>query len=215
MNKTRLEALSDGIFAIVMTLLAIEIKIPELHHTTNEELFSELGKLTPIFLSYFLSFAFLGTTWVFHHFLFTVMAKNIDRRLMYLNILLLSVISLIPFSSHLLGTYPNLPVGVATYAVHVLIITIFFTLLQVFIYKSRTIENNEIDRKDAFYRTVRITQNISLPFIALFVAFINTQIAIVLLLVPIIVNAIPGLLGWILQYSGLEKAFYKEEEKKS
>ena len=88
MNKQRLEAFTDAILAIIMTLLVIEIKIPEVHNSS--ELLTKLLELTPIFLSFFLSFMMIVNYWTTHHFMITVMAKNVNRKLMYINFLFLS-----------------------------------------------------------------------------------------------------------------------------
>lgn len=112
MNKSRLEAFSDGIFAIIITILVLEIKIPELGPTvTNMELWYALSQYSHILMGYFLSVAVIGMFWLRHHFMFHITAKNIDRWVIQLNIIFLSILALIPFSAGLLGTYPRLEVA--------------------------------------------------------------------------------------------------------
>lgn len=100
MSKFRLEALSDAVFAIVMTLLVIEIKVPELYGKFSEEgLLHGLEELLPLFFAYFLSFTMIATFWYTHNFLFSLMAKTVNRNLMNLNFVFMAFLSLIPFSS--------------------------------------------------------------------------------------------------------------------
>ena len=101
----RLEALADGVFAIVMTLLVLELTIPIIsEHHTNAEITRELLDLWPKFLSYFLSFLILGVYWIIHHYIFENI-KLYDSTLAWLNILFLLFVSLIPFTTSLMGEY--------------------------------------------------------------------------------------------------------------
>jgi len=98
MNKTRIEALSDGVFAIVMTLLVIDIKVPTFAtEVSDSEIWAEIYHLLPIFGSYVLSFAVLTMYWVSHQFLITYMAKNIDRNLSYINMFVPTQPNLLPY----------------------------------------------------------------------------------------------------------------------
>jgi uncharacterized membrane protein len=93
-----------GIFAIVMTILVFEIRVPELQsNATSWDIALALRNATPLFLSYMLSFAVLFTYWRAHHFITSVYAKNIDIRLTNINAVFFFFVALIPFSSHLLG----------------------------------------------------------------------------------------------------------------
>jgi uncharacterized membrane protein len=225
MNKIRLEAITDGIFAIVMTLLVIEIRVPELHDTfSNGKLLTEIEHLIPLFLSFFLSFAVLLNYWTSHNFLISTMAKNVDRNLSYINFMFLSFVSLIPFSSHLLGSYPESGVAVAFYSSNVLIIALLIFWIREYITRSPRIENPEIanfkidaigkyNKKDRFYGTARIVLSIGCSVLALGLSFINTYLAIVLLLIPVLTGAIPGSLAFLLKITGLEKLAEKEDEK--
>src|SRR3989344_7256968 len=97
MNHTRLDQLSDGIFAIVMTILVFQIELPELWGpVTNLGLWLEVEKLLPLALSYVLSFALLFTYWRAHHFFISIYAKNIDSMLTNINALFFMLISLVP-----------------------------------------------------------------------------------------------------------------------
>ncbi len=211
MTKFRLEAVSDAIFAIVMTLLVIEIKVPELHSAfTEDKLLEELQHLTPLFLSFFLSFAVLTTYWIFHGFLISLLAKNTDRNLAYLNLLFFSFISLIPFSSHLLGTYPASKISVAFYSINILIISILMFVMREYIKTSRTIENPELSslnltKKDNLYGNARLLISIFSSIFAVIFSLFNINIAYFFIIAPIVIGLIPNLLALIMRVTRLDK----------
>jgi uncharacterized membrane protein len=205
MNKTRVEALSDGIFAIVLTLLIIEIKVPELHHFSEGELLDGLKHLVPLFLSFFLSFAVITSTWVTHHFLFTTLAKSINRTLLYLNMLFLSFVCLLPFSSHLLGTYPESQLGVAFYSVNVMIIGAMIYFIREYVVRSKQIENNELNKFDRLYGKIRIMLTMGLPLLAIAFSFVNTYISIAIIVSSVLINVTPGIVAWGVRILGLDR----------
>src|SRR5215212_9814587 len=96
MTKSRLEAFSDGVIAIIITIMVLELKIP---HDTSWE---SLGSLWPVFLSYLLSFIIIGIYWGnHHHLLHTVNSTN--SRMIWANLHLLFWLSLIPFATAWMG----------------------------------------------------------------------------------------------------------------
>jgi uncharacterized membrane protein len=106
LSKTRIEALTDGIFAIAMTLMVFDIKLPVGPQTTPWSLRSELIGLWPRFLAYAISFIMLGVYWVGHHNQYHYIRRT-DRGFLWINIFFLMGVSLIPFSTGLLGQYPR------------------------------------------------------------------------------------------------------------
>jgi uncharacterized membrane protein len=123
MNKTRLENLSDGVFAIVFTILVLDIRIPDgLVHPSSQELWQAFVLLEPVFVAYFVSFIILTTFWVGHSFFFSDMVKVINRQLIGINMLYLAFVTLIPFSAYLVGLYSDAPFAVLVYGINILII---------------------------------------------------------------------------------------------
>ena len=102
MEKSRLEAFSDGVFAIVITLLILDIRFPEVDYSQFSE---TLKSVLPRILAYVLSFIIIGLYWVIHHNSMHAIKKT-DRGFLWLNILLLLCISFIPFPTSLVGRYP-------------------------------------------------------------------------------------------------------------
>ena len=110
MTKGRLEAFSDGVIAIIITIMVLELHAPE------SARLEDLEPLIPIFLSYLLSFALLGTWWNNHHHLLHA-AKVIDARVLWANLHLLFWLSLFPFGTAWVGQNDFAPIPVATYGV--------------------------------------------------------------------------------------------------
>src|SRR5689334_2882818 len=102
MEKSRLEAFSDGVFAIVITLLILDIRFPDVDYNQFGE---TLVALLPRILAHVMSFIIIGLYWVTHHNSMHAMKKT-DRGFLWLNILLLLCVSFIPFPTSLLGRYP-------------------------------------------------------------------------------------------------------------
>lgn len=113
--KHRLEALADGVFAIAMTILVLEVKVPELQdHRSAQELLVHLRHLVPTLLAYFFSFLFLGLFWVWHHRLASKLS-HLDVPLLGLNLVFLALVSFFPFAAGVLGRYPTNPATLMIY----------------------------------------------------------------------------------------------------
>ena len=104
-NKHRIEALGDGIFAVAMTLLVIELKLPD-HGTihSNSELMNAVSALIPKFIAWFISFFVLALFWLGHHRLFHYV-RHVDGKLLAYSLVQLGFVSLMPFASALSGEY--------------------------------------------------------------------------------------------------------------
>lgn len=96
MNKTRLEAFSDGVLAIIITIMVLEIKVPHGHE------FADLKPLIPKFLSYILSFIYVGIYWNNHHYLLHGLSK-VNAKILWANMHLLFWLSLIPVATGWMG----------------------------------------------------------------------------------------------------------------
>ncbi len=110
MSKGRLEAFSDGVLAIIITIMVLELKVPD--GVTLDALI----RLGPVFLSYLLSFALLGTYWNNHHHLLQA-SKVTDGRVLWANLHLLFWLSLFPFGTAWMGQHAFAPVPTAAYGV--------------------------------------------------------------------------------------------------
>ena len=110
MTKGRLEAFSDGVLAIVITIMVLEMKVP------HEASLAALQPLLPVFLSYILSFIYIGIYWNNHHHMLHA-AKEVNGRVLWANLHLLFWLSLFPFVTGWMGENHFSPVPVAVYGV--------------------------------------------------------------------------------------------------
>jgi len=113
LTKTRIEALTDGIFATVMTVLVLGLSLPQVN-LSESDLQGEIVKLSPHILAYAFSFIVLGVYWIGHHNQFHYI-KRTDRVFLWVNIVFLLTIGFVPFSTSLLGEYPFSPSAVRIY----------------------------------------------------------------------------------------------------
>ncbi len=129
MGKTRLEAFSDGVIAIIITIMVLEMKAPE---GTKWEV---LKPLVPKFISYGLSFLFVSIYWVNHHHLLQTI-KKVNPSILWANINLLFWLSLVPFATAWMGENHFEKITVAAYAVLALLCGASFNILQYAISKN-------------------------------------------------------------------------------
>lgn len=114
-DLARLGAFSDGVFAIAITLLALEIRFPEMEADVVAQQFpSLLAAALPSILAFVFSFAFIGVYWVTHHRTFLFIERG-DTRLLWLNLLFLLFIAFLPVPSALVMRYPQQPVVMTFY----------------------------------------------------------------------------------------------------
>ncbi len=119
LTPARIEALTDGVFAIVMTLLVLELGVPVIAGASvRAELLHSLGQMWPEFFSYIVSFLLLGFMWVLHHYHFRFIERS-DSVLAWINLLFLMFVSLLPFTTTLLGEYIDEPVAFLIYGANI------------------------------------------------------------------------------------------------
>src|SRR5919202_2857954 len=145
LSKKRIEALTDGIFAVVMTLLVLDISVPQISSShfaisnvvAEAELLKRLFDLWPKILSFGISFIILAIYWMAHHRQFHYI-KHLDRTLIWINIIFLMAACLLPFSTSLLGQYREQEISILVYGSNSIIIG---SLL--YIQWSRRLHNNQ------------------------------------------------------------------------
>ena len=189
MSHTRLDQLSDGIFAIVMTILVFEIKVPIIWGPTNNfELWFEIEKLFPLFLSYILSFALLFTYWRAHHFFISIYAKNVDSMLTNINALFFMLVSLVPFSSRLLGEFADNELSVIIFGAHIILIGLSLYWMRRYVLYSDHIKNPEISKKEIRGSTIRTLVPVVFAIIAITISFWSITTSLTLLTLAVIFN---------------------------
>jgi uncharacterized membrane protein len=137
MNKNRLEAFSDGVIAILITIMVLELRIPH-----GDDL-SALAPLLPVFLTYILSFIYLGIYWNNHHHMLQA-TREINGGIMWANLHLLFWLSLVPFVTGWMGENHFAPLPTAVYGAVMLCSAISYTLLQTLIVRHHHGENRRL-----------------------------------------------------------------------
>ena len=129
----RVEAFSDGVFAIVVTLLVLELRVPALRdHGSVHELATALVDLLPKFLSWLVSFVIVCKFWLNHHRLLTL-PRHANYAMVWLNSLFLMGQSFIPFPTALMGEYPGNPLAVTLFGAVMAVNTVLFIALQTYV----------------------------------------------------------------------------------
>jgi uncharacterized membrane protein len=122
MTKGRLEAFTDAVIAIILTIMVLELKVP--HDVT----WHALAKLYPVFLSYVLSFIYLGIYWNNHHHLWHAV-KQVDGAILWANLHLMFWLSLVPFATGWMGENHFAPVPVAVYGIVLLCSAVSYEIM--------------------------------------------------------------------------------------
>jgi uncharacterized membrane protein len=131
-SKSRVETFSDGIFAIIVTLLVLELKVPMIDNPADaNELFAALIALLPKLISWMISFFTVCVIWVNHHRLFKIF-NFIDHGLFWWNAVLLLWCSFIPFPTAALGDYPNNQTAVILYGIVMMCMALTFSLMRIY-----------------------------------------------------------------------------------
>jgi uncharacterized membrane protein len=191
-STERIEVFSDGVFAIILTLLVLELHVPEITLGTTTEFLSALIHLVPSFTAFALSFFTIAIFWVNHHHFFHGIEKA-DWKLMWFNIIHLFFIAIIPFTTAFVGTYHTALVPVVLYAVVLtLAAASFMVMIRYVFFGSKLMRDGipEIHRKKEFKRGMN---GVYLYLSAAILTFVNVYLAIVLLILTPILFVVPRL----------------------
>jgi len=180
----RFSAFSDGVFAIAVTLLVLELPVP-----TGADLFGSLLEEWPEFLGYFISFAFIGMSWMTHARV-TGFMKSGDTASGGLNLLALLFIALLPFATSLMVSNiggPDERLAVLVYGINVLVASVMLTLLMAYLVRQRALLQGEVadETVEALTRQRRISNGVWLA--AVVCALIAPPVAIGLYVLATIV----------------------------
>jgi uncharacterized membrane protein len=181
MNKSRVEAFSDGVIAIIITIMVLELEAP------HEATLSILQPLVPIFLSYVLSFVFVGIYWNNHHHMLQAV-HHVDGRVLWANLHLLFWLSLIPFVTAWMGQNNFAAVPVAVYGVVMIGAAIAYYILAHVLIARHGRESSLAkalgkDRKGKF--------SVVLYAVAILVSFVNSWLACGLYVLNAVIWLIP------------------------
>lgn len=158
LSTSRIEAFSDGVFAIAATLLMLQLELPHLPaDPTDRDLWNALGQMAPSYFTFILSFAVIGRYWLAHHALFHRI-KRADGGLATLNLLLLLTVVALPFPTEVLGDYGNLAAAAVFYAVSISLIGLTMWALWRHAVKRKLLypDVTKQDIKNSYYRSLAV-----------------------------------------------------------
>lgn len=145
LEKNRLEAFSDGVIAIIITLLVLEIKVPHIDGEANtQKIIAALISIIPKFFSWALSFFMLLIMWINHHRIFNKLDKT-NNNLLWLNGLLLFFMSFVPFPTAFMGDYFTQPMSTFFFGICLMLVGIAFYFLRAYIIKRPEMLKKESD----------------------------------------------------------------------
>jgi len=189
MKPMRLDTLADGIFAIVMTLLVIDLKVPTvLEEVTNGALWGSLHTIGPALMTYFLSFAVLFTYWQAHHFIMGVYAKTVDRHLMNINGLFFVFVALVPFSTTFLGAHSDMQLAIGVYGVNIILIGLTLWWMRRHVLFNDHVESVELEQTELRHGLIRTLVPVMFALIAILVSFWSTFFSLMLFTLAIAFN---------------------------
>jgi uncharacterized membrane protein len=192
LGKTRVEAFSDGVFAVAITLLVLNLQSTTfLKSVAETNLWQDLLALLPKFLVYALSFVIIGIYWVAHHNTFHYI-KHSDRTLLWLNIFFLLWIVFIPFPTALLGQYPEQQFSIIMYGSTLVITGIALQLLWWYATSGHRLVDKDIDPHLVIKATQRNLMAPCIYLLAVAISFFGTFTSLVIFSLVPMLYILPG-----------------------
>jgi uncharacterized membrane protein len=197
----RIVTFSDGVFAIAITLLVLNIETPEIPaNLVAEVLPGRLLDLWPKFLSYVISFLVILTYWIAHHSIFSAI-KGYDRKLIWLNSLFLMCVAFLPFPASLFGEYGDQPLVVAIYAGSLAITRLLLTAVWWYASSGRRLVDRDLDAN--MIKAYRL-RGLAIPLIfllSIFISFFSVSAAVyswvLLMVVDFVLFRLLRRYGWL------------------
>ena len=192
----RIEAFSDGVFAIAITLLVIEIGVPHLEEEPEgATLFEALLQQWPSYLGYAISFLQIGVIWANHHNRFRFIVRS-DHILLFLNILFLMCVAFIPFTTALLAEYlrgsgAEQATAGAVYAGTLAVTAIFFTLLWLYAAGNYRLVSRNLDSNLLRTMTRRYVLGTVAYLLTFALAFVSVTASLILIVVLALIFVLP------------------------
>jgi len=194
MNKGRLEAFSDGVIAIIITIMVLELKVP---HGSDIE---TLKPLLPVFLSYIMSFIYIGIYWNNHHHMLQVV-KHISGPVLWANLHLLFWLSMVPFVTGWMGENHFTALPVALYGVVMMMAGVAYFILSLLLLK---IHEKDSLLSVALGKDIKGKISIVAYMIAISFAFVNSSISMAIYVLVAII--------WFLPDPRIEKVVQNNEK---
>jgi len=196
-GTSRVEAFSDGVIAIIITIMVLEFEVPDINKdATTRDVIHTLHELLPYFIAYIFSFIMIGIFWTNHHHMFHLLEKT-DEPLLAMNLVFLFWMSLIPFATIMMGGNPLLAISSALYGFIKLMTTLSLAVMRAYTIKKNLIHKDsdtELTRKVYVVSLKARTKNyiataaylVSIPL-----AFVSVYLSYICFVIPPIISFIP------------------------
>lgn len=192
LGTNRIEALADGIFAVAMTLLVLDVKLTGSESlATDATLLERLASVGHAFVLYFISFIVLGIFWVSHnsHFHFI---RYVDRTLLWINLLFLFGITALPFATDLLGDHSELRLPYLLYGAEIMLLAGLLILQIGYLRRHPELAQPSLTRDIARRIAARTAVFATIPLLSIAVVFYNTRLALALYFLLPVIHFLPG-----------------------
>ena len=194
-SKGRLEALTDGVFAIIMTILVFNVVVPELILFTegdfaSERLSAKFADLWPDFLAYVISFSTLGAFWVAHHRVFRWILY-VNRPLIWINISFLMVIGLVPFSTTLLTQYMHSQNSIFVFSFNAILAGLLIYAIYYYVKRNTELVDKSVQALIEKSSSRRVLATVLTYSVSIIFSFIYLPVSMFLLLLVLVPEIIP------------------------
>lgn len=191
----RMAAFSDGVFAIIITLLVLELRVPELEKMTSQDAWSALIRLSPEFLSFAFSFFILCIFWGNHHQLFYAI-KHSDRKLLWYNNFLLFWLCFIPFPTAFLGRYPTNMVAVMLFGAALFLAASAFSIMTYYLLLKSNLFDDHVPMKERIRLQRQSYWGVSLYALSVILAPVSIYISFFIFILVPVIYFIPHKIGF-------------------
>ncbi|HEY4839758.1 MAG TPA: TMEM175 family protein [Candidatus Acidoferrales bacterium] len=188
LTTNRIESLSDGVFAIVLTLMVFQIRVPA--DVAPNELWPRLMKQAPEFYSYAISFILVGIYWVAHHNMYHLVKRS-TRPLLWMNLLFLMFVGFVPYSVALVGRYADVQRVMIIYGVHLMIISGLLFLQWWYVTRHKELLVTTLNPQFVRSVDVKILQAPVVCVLAILTSFISVRGSYLLYLLTIVMYLLP------------------------
>lgn len=196
-STTRVETFSDGVIAIMITIMVLGFKLPEFgNHPTTEDIKNHLLNIIPHVVAYLFSFVMIGILWTSHHHLFHLLKKT-DNQLLRQNLFFLFWISLIPLVTGVMGASPFLAISTALYGCIMLMTTLTLSYMRAYTLRKELVHTDA--KKELNMKIYRVSLmgkrrsyiSCAAYFISIPLAFVSVYLAYVCFVIPLVLFFIP------------------------
>jgi uncharacterized membrane protein len=187
----RIESFSDGVIAIIITLMILEIKIPVIDSSTTSDIWNKLYPMLQPIIAYLLSFVMVGVLWVNHH-QFLRQLKHADRKLLWYNLHLLFWMSLLPIPTNFLGQNYHRPEITALYGFVMFMCALAFLLMREYVNKNHHLFIDNLSLELRKKQRKKLIGSAVLYFISIFAGYISVYFSLVIFVLILVIYFFPS-----------------------